>query len=68
MRLLLPFIFLLFFVQCTQQQNTTQEQNNTIRVAVFNGHGGAQTCIWETVAALVRSGNERSYHYHCRYC
>ena len=52
MRLLLPFIFLLFFVQCTQQQNTTQEQNNTIRVAVFNGHGGAQTCIWETVAAL----------------
>lgn len=52
MRLLLPFIFLLFFVQCKQQENTTQEQNNTIRVAVFDGHGGAQTCIWETVAAL----------------
>ncbi|HRT13277.1 MAG TPA: BPL-N domain-containing protein [Bacteroidales bacterium] len=52
MRLLLSIICLLFFVQCTQQQSVNQEQNKTIRVAVFDGHGGAQTCIWEAVAAL----------------
>ena len=23
-----------------------------IKVGVFDGHGGAQTCIWETVAAI----------------
>ena len=52
MKLLLPIIFLLFFVQCTQKQTTDQELNNKIQVAVFDGHGGAQTCIWETVAAV----------------
>ncbi len=48
MKLLLPYsFFLLFFVQCTQKQTTDQELNNKIQVAVFDGHGGAQTCIWE---------------------
>ena len=28
------------------------ERVNKVRVGVFNGHGGAQTCIWEAVAAV----------------
>lgn len=27
-------------------------QNGKVRVGVFDGHGGAQTCIWETVEAI----------------
>lgn len=30
----------------------TAPSNNQIIVGVFDGHGGAQTCIWETVAAI----------------
>ncbi len=40
---------LLLFVQCTP---STNNQTDKIRVAVFDGHGGAQTCIWEAVAAI----------------
>lgn len=30
----------------------SREKSPRIRVGVFDGHGGAQTCIWETVEAL----------------
>ncbi len=40
---------LLLFVQCTP---STNNQTDKIRVGVFDGHGGAQTCIWEAVAAV----------------
>ncbi|HPX75111.1 MAG TPA: BPL-N domain-containing protein [Bacteroidales bacterium] len=52
MKLLLPIIFILFFVQCTRQHATNQEDKTKIQVAVFDGHGGSQTCIWEAVAAV----------------
>ncbi len=31
---------------------TNGHTRTAIRVGVFDGHGGAQTCIWETVAAI----------------
>ena len=49
---LVSFLALLLFVQCTQQQTSVQIPADKIRVAVFDGHGGAQTCIWEAVAAV----------------
>ena len=52
MKILLSIICLLLFVQCTQRQTTNQTENSKIKVAVFDGHGGAQTCIWETLVAL----------------
>lgn len=41
------FLALLLFIQCT-----SATQTDKMRVAVFDGHGGAQTCIWEAVAAI----------------
>jgi glutamine amidotransferase-like uncharacterized protein len=46
-------LFLLFAASCAQ--NNSFEQTNLsdkIKVGVFEGDGGAQSCIWETVAAL----------------
>lgn len=46
---------LALFAQCTTHENKTTISTDTshpITVGVFEGHGGAQTCIWETVAAL----------------
>ncbi len=43
------------FTQCTSHENrttTSAETSQPIIVGVFEGHGGAQTCIWETMAAL----------------
>ena len=28
------------------------EVGNKVRVGVFQGNGGAQTCIWETIASI----------------
>lgn len=36
---------------CSQKQETEGGQMTEIRVGVFNGNGGAQTCIWEAYAA-----------------
>lgn len=41
---------LLVFGQISFGQNTLKTKK--IRVGVFDGHGGAQTCIWETVEAI----------------
>ena len=50
------FIFsaLMLFIQCTTPatEKTSETQANKMRVAVFDGHGGAQTCIREAVAAI----------------
>ena len=49
---------MLIFVQCStktsQEKETTLSSGSSdkIRVGVFEGHGGAQTCIWEAVAAI----------------
>lgn len=46
---------LVLLTQCTAPENKTTTSAGTsqpIIVGVFEGHGGAQTCIWETVAAL----------------
>lgn len=39
---------LALFTQCSTSTSTPR----SAVVGVFDGHGGAQTCIWETVAAL----------------
>lgn len=41
----------ILFGQCTTPDNTTTSTTE-ITVGVFEGFGGAQTCIWETVAAV----------------
>ncbi len=50
------FIFsaLMLFIQCTAPvtEKISEKQTDKMRVAVFDGHGGAQTCIWEAVAAI----------------
>lgn len=41
------------FVQCTNKPTETSSPlSNKTEVGVFNGHGGAETCIWEAVAAV----------------
>lgn len=48
-------LFMLFMLamhsSCSQKQETEGGQMTEIRVGVFNGNGGAQTCIWEAYAA-----------------
>ena len=42
-------------IQCTTPGNQTTapaEVSKSVTVGVFDGFGGAQTCIWETVAAV----------------
>jgi len=51
-RILLLFALLLF-VQCA---SSTSTQTDKMRVGVFEGHGGSQTCIWEAVAAIKLDG------------
>lgn len=50
----LLILLILLFAQCTQTQKPFEKkpQTDKIQVAVFDGHGGAQTCIWEAVAAI----------------
>lgn len=49
---LISFLAILLFAQCTQQKTSVQVPTDKIQVAVFDGHGGAETCIWEAVAAV----------------
>lgn len=50
---IVSLLALLLFTHCTwQNENRTEKNNRTIRVGVFEGDGGAQTCIWEAVAAI----------------
>lgn len=52
------FLFLCCLALCTQcaapgdRQISDPANPDKIRVGVFEGHGGAQTCIWETVEAV----------------
>ncbi|HOT88861.1 MAG TPA: biofilm PGA synthesis protein PgaB [Bacteroidales bacterium] len=41
-------VFGSFMYSCSEKTN----KSNLIRVGVFDGHGGAQTCIWETIEAV----------------
>lgn len=50
---LIIFAFALLTYSC--DSNQLQKPNlseNTIKVGVFDGHGGAQTCVWETIEAI----------------
>lgn len=38
-------------VSCNQSEKSDDEAMPQIRVGVFNGNGGAQTCVWEAFAA-----------------
>ena len=51
---LILLAIILFTANCNSQDNNANnkgENNAKIRVGVFDGHGGAQTCIWETMEA-----------------
>ena len=56
MKYLCSFIIIAFaFVgySCSNNQIETDNAGKaTISVGVFDGHGGAQTCVWETVEAI----------------
>lgn len=41
----------LLMVQCSPSKSE-KKSGEKIRVGVFDGHGGAETCIWESVAAV----------------
>ena len=41
----------LFMVSCNQSEKADDGAMPQIRVGVFNGNGGAQTCVWEAFAA-----------------
>lgn len=48
-------IWLALFVQCSNPKSKFVQQKSvskSITVGVFNGNGGAQSCIWEMVAAI----------------
>lgn len=61
------FLFLIclaLFVQCSNPKSKFIQQKSvskSITVGVFNGNGGAQSCVWETVAAI-RLDPEMSVH------
>lgn len=45
-------VLMLFLSSCgNKAKDTETTDNQQIRVGVFNGYGGAQTCIWEALAA-----------------
>lgn len=47
--------YLVWFAQCSLSEEKTMEQkavSESITVGIFDGNGGAQSCIWETVAAI----------------
>ena len=48
--LLTPWYF--FLQQCSKPNGRSDSLNTKIQVGVFDGHGGAQTCVWEAVAAI----------------
>lgn len=53
--IMLGFCVLIFASQTSYAQKNNANANcNTpkVKVAVFDGHGGAQTCIWEAVEAI----------------
>lgn len=52
---ILNLIWLALCLQCASpadKKSTDKKTAPPITVGVFDGHGGAQTCIWETMAAL----------------
>ncbi|MBR1469411.1 MAG: biofilm PGA synthesis protein PgaB [Prevotella sp.] len=44
-------------VSCGQSGNVSEKSLPQIRVGVFNGNGGAQTCVWEAFAACSLDGD-----------
>ncbi len=44
--------FAIFGFSCSSNHSQTPANKATISVGVFDGHGGAQTCVWETVEAI----------------
>lgn len=50
--LFLAYLALAFSAQCRKTEHEKEISTQPIKVGVFDGHGGAQTCIWETVAAI----------------
>jgi glutamine amidotransferase-like uncharacterized protein len=50
MLLFIPWYF--FLQQCTKPNDLSSSPSTKIQVGVFDGHGGAQTCVWEAVAAI----------------
>ena len=47
----------LFVVSCNQSEKADDGAMPQIRVGVFNGNGGAQTCMWEAFAACSLDGD-----------
>ena len=47
----------LFVVSCNQSEKVDDGAMPQIRVGVFNGNGGAQTCVWEAFAACSLDGD-----------
>lgn len=45
-------LLLLGTLLCVQCSTTSEIKTPRITVGVFDGYGGAQTCVWETLAAL----------------
>lgn len=45
-------LFLLCAVLCSGCTAVAEEEPQRIKVGVFDGFGGAQTCIWEAIAAI----------------
>ncbi len=55
MRILYLFMFftaVILFVQCKQTISLKECQSNKIQVGVFEGYGGTEACIWETISAI----------------
>lgn len=47
----------LLVVSCGQSEKANEGAMPQIRVGVFNGNGGAQTCVWEAFAACSLDGD-----------
>lgn len=56
MKHLISFVFAFLLFGYSYSNNPVEVSNNDstkkIKVGVFEGHGGSQTCVWETVEAL----------------
>ncbi len=55
MKHLISFVFAVVFLGYSCSSNPVEAPNNSgakVKVGVFDGHGGSQTCVWEAVEAI----------------
>ena len=72
MKHLISLVFAVVFFGYSCSSNSVDTSNNSetkVKVGVFDGHGGSQTCVWEAVEAIKidKEMDVRCYYYTWRW-